>query len=149
MRKILLLSGIIMFCFAQPFNNDDPRAIIEKVKIYRLTQELDLTTEQAVVFFPKLNELQKIERDFNTGKIRIINQLKTMLQNNASEQELLEEIAEFEKINKERLTKRMSKIKEMWKILTPIQRAKYLIFEEEFNNEIREMIKKVKKQREP
>jgi len=62
MKKLVILLGLVAISFSQPFNNEDPRAIIEKVRIYRLTQELDLTTEQAIEFFPKLNELQKIER---------------------------------------------------------------------------------------
>lgn len=149
MKKTLFLFVLLPLCFAQPFDDQDPRAIIEKVKIYRLTQELDLTTEQAVVFFPKLNELQKIEREFGEGKKEIIDNLKKLIKDNASEQEILEEVAKYEKLHKDKLTKQMDKIKELWKILTPIQRAKFLIFQEEFNKEIREMIKKIKKDREP
>ena len=101
------------------------------------------------VFFPKLNELQKIEREFGEGKKEIIDNLKKLIKDNASEQEILEEVAKYEKLHKDKLTKQMNKIKELWKILTPIQRAKFLIFQEEFNKEIREMIKKIKKDREP
>jgi Spy/CpxP family protein refolding chaperone len=149
MKKILILLGLAIVCFAQPFDDQDPRAIIEKVKIYRLTQELDLTSEQAVVFFPKLNELQKIEREFGEGKKEIIDELKKLVADNAPEEKILEQVAKYEKLHKDKLTKQMNKIKELWKILTPLQRAKFLIFQEEFNKEIREMIKKIKKQREP
>lgn len=149
MKKILLLVTLIPLCFAQPFDDQDPRAIIEKVKIYRLTQELDLSTEQAIEFFPKLNELQKIEHEFGEGKKEIIVSLKELLNDNASEEDILEEVAKYEKLHKDKLIKQMNKIKELWKILTPVQRAKFLIFQEEFNKEIREMIKKIKKHREP
>ena len=149
MKKTLILLALITLFFAQPFDDQDPRAIIEKVKIYRLTQELDLTTEQAVVFFPKLNELQKIEREFGEGKMKIINELKRLVNDNASDEKILEEVSKYEKLHKDKMTKQMNKIKELWKILTPIQRAKFLIFQEEFNKEIREMIKKIKKHQEP
>ncbi|MGB3341983.1 MAG: hypothetical protein WBB37_10940 [bacterium] len=149
MKKTLILLALSTLCLAQPFDDQDPRAIIEKVKIYRLTQELDLTTEQAVVFFPKLNELQKIEREFGEGKIKIINELKKLINDDASDEKILEEVSKYEKLHKDKMTKQMNKIKELWKILTPIQRAKFLIFQEEFNKEIREMIKKIKKHHEP
>jgi Spy/CpxP family protein refolding chaperone len=149
MKKLLILLGLTVFCLAQPFNDDDPRAIIEKVKIYRLTQELDLTTEQAVRFFPKLNDLQKIERKFGEDKMRIIHGLKELLREHASDEKILEVVAKFEELQKDKLTKQIEKMKEIWQILTPVQRAKFLIFQEEFNREIREMIKKIKKHRKP
>lgn len=149
MKKTMILLALITICIAQPFDDQDPRAIIEKVKIYRLTQELDLSTEQAVLFFPKLNELQKIEHEFGEGKMRIVHRLKELINENAPEEDILEEVSKYEKLHKEKMTKQLNKIKEMWKILTPIQRAKFLIFQEEFNKEIREMIKKIKKHREP
>lgn len=149
MKKLLIFLGLTVFCLAQPFNDDDPRAIIEKVKIYRLTQELDLTTEQAVRFFPKLNDLQKIERKFGEDKMRIIHGLKELLREHASDEKILEVVAKFEELQKDKLTKQIEKMKEIWQILTPVQRAKFLIFQEEFNREIREMIKKIKKHRKP
>ncbi len=149
MKRILVLLALITVCFAQPFDDQDPRAIIEKVKIYRLTQELDLTTEQAVVFFPKLNELQKIKREFGEGKMEIINELKKLIDNDGSQEAILEQVSKYEKLLQDKLTKQMNKMKELLKILTPIQRAKFLIFQEEFNKEIREMIKNIKKHREP
>jgi len=149
MKKMLILLGLAVLCLAQPFNDDDPRAIIEKVKIYRLTQELDLTTEQAVRFFPKLNDLQKIERKFGEEKMRIIHGLKELLREHASDEKILEVVAKFEELQKDKLTRQIEKMKEIWQILTPVQRAKFLIFQEEFNREIREMIKQIKKHRKP
>lgn len=149
MKKLLILLGLTVFCLTQPFADDDPRAIIEKVKIYRLTQELDLTTEQAIRFFPKLNDLQKIERKFGEEKMKIIHGLKELLREHASDEKILEVVAKFEELQKNKLTKQIETRKEIWQILTPVQRAKFLIFQEEFNREIREMIKKIKKHRKP
>lgn len=149
MKKMLILLGLVVFCLAQPFADDDPRAIIEKVKIYRLTQELDLTTEQAIRFFPKLNDLQKIERKFGEEKMSIIHELKELLKEEASDEKILERVAKFEELQKNKLSKQIETTKEIWQILTPVQRAKFLIFQEEFSREIREMIKKIKKHRKP
>lgn len=147
MKKLVILLGLVAISSSQPFNNDDPRAIIEKVRIYRLTQELDLTTEQAIEFFPKLNELQKIEKAFRQKKIQILFELKNLLKNDADDKEILKVVSKYEDIQRKKIEDQIEKIKEMWKILTPVQRAKFLIFQEEFDDEIRKMIRQVKKHR--
>lgn len=149
MKKTAVLFCLIAISFSQPFNEKDPRAIIEKVRIYRLTQELDLTTEQAVKFFPKLNELQKIEKNFQKEKIEILFELKTLLRDHATDKEILKTVSKYEDAQKKKIEGQVKKLKEIWEILTPAQRAKYLIFQEEFNREIREMIKEIKKHRHP
>ncbi|MBA7667758.1 hypothetical protein ES703_75856 [subsurface metagenome] len=147
MKKLVILLGLIAISSSQPFNNEDPRAIIEKVRIYRLTQELDLTTEQAMEFFPKLNELQKIEKAFRQKKIQILFELRNLLKNDADDKEILIVVSKYEDIQRKKIEDQIEKIKEMWKILTPVQRAKFLIFQEEFDDEIRKMIRQVKKHR--
>jgi Spy/CpxP family protein refolding chaperone len=149
MKKMFILLGLLTICFGQPFHEKDPRAIIEKVRIYRLTQELDLTTEQAMVFFPKLTELQNIEKDFAKEKMQILHKLKDLIRDEIDEEEILKTVSRYEAVQKKKFEEQIKKIKEMWQILTPVQRAKYLIFQEEFNREIREMIKEIKKHRPP
>jgi hypothetical protein len=122
MKKVLFLSIIVPLLFAQPSDEQDPRAIVEKIRMWRLTQELDLSTEQAAVLFPKLNELRKIEKNYNEEKRQVLVEL-----------------------SRQKMEMQIEKTKEIMVILTPVQQARYLIFEDEFNREIREMIREVKK----
>lgn len=153
MNKLVIILGLITLSFSQPFgeheprpfDEKDPRAIIEKVKIYRLTQVLDLTTEQAIVFFPKLNELQKSEKEFGEKKMKILNELRDLLKTQASEKEIIKTVSKFEDAQRKKFEDQLAKLKEIWEVLTPVQRAKFLIFQEDFNREIREMIKQIKK----
>ncbi len=145
--KIVIFLGLITICFSQGFDEKDPRAIIEKVRIYRLTQDLDLTTEQAVKFFPKLNELQKIEREFHEQRMRILSELKHLLKKDDVEKDIIKIVSKYEDAHKEKVKNEIKKLKEMWEVLTPVQTAKYLIFQEEFNHEIMEMIKEIKRHR--
>ncbi len=147
MRTYVIILSMCALCVAQELNDQDPRAIIEKVKIYRLTQELDLSTEQAELFFPKLNELQKIERDFHEQRAEMLHELKGLLVSGNNEDEIVIIITEFEDAQKEKVSAQVQKMEDMWMVLTPVQRAKFLIFEDEFHREIREMIKEVKKRR--
>jgi Spy/CpxP family protein refolding chaperone len=146
MRKLLLLIPFfVVMLMAQENEADDPRAIIEKIRIYRLTKELDLTTEQAVKFFPRLNELQKIDKDFRSQQMEILEELRTLVRNNAEDREILQSLSRYESLFKDKVERQLSKMKEIRTLLTPVQQAKYLIFQDEFEREIRRMIKEVKK----
>ncbi len=148
MKKILIFLGcMIIFSTARPLKEGDPREIIEKVRIYKLTRELDLTTDQATKFFPRLNEFQKTEKEFREKKAEIVDELKNLLKKSAPEEKIIPLLREYEDVLKEHARVRLKKIKEMWQILTPVQRAKYLIFETEFRQEIKQMIKEIRRHR--
>jgi Spy/CpxP family protein refolding chaperone len=138
---------LALLSFSQTLNESDPRAIIEKVRIYRLTQELDMTTEQAMQFFPKLNELQKIENEFHNKRTDFLHQLRRLIDSGATDQAISNIIAQYETAYNEKIELQKKKMTEIRKILTPVQQAKYLIFQETFEQEIREMIKAVKERR--
>ncbi len=142
-----MLSIILTVGLGQENDPQDPRAIIEKVRIYRLTKELDLTTEQAVELFPKLSELQKIEREFRNQQLEIIEDLKKQVGGNAPDEDIIKSVTRYEGIFRKRLERQLGKMVEIRKMLTPSQQARYIIFQDEFEREIREMIKEVKKLR--
>jgi Spy/CpxP family protein refolding chaperone len=145
MKKVLFLSIIVPLLFAQPSDEQDPRAIVEKIRMWRFTQELDLSTEQAAVLFPKLNELRKIEKNYNEEKRQVLVELRGLLSRDASDIALTKVLSRYETLNRQKMEMQIEKTKEIMVILTPVQQARYLIFEDEFNREIREMIREVKK----
>lgn len=145
MKKIIIFLGLVALCFAQEFDEKDPRVIIEKVKIWRITQELDLTTEQAEKFFPRLNELHKIEKEFHDKRMHVLAQLEDLLAKNAAEEEIMKVMNRYDDVYREKSENEIQKLEAMWQVLTPVQRAKYVIFEEEFIREIRDMIREIKK----
>jgi len=145
--KIIILSCVIALCFSQTVSETDPRELIEQVKIYQLTKKLGLTSEQAIQFFPKLNESREIEREFRQKKIDALHELKQLMSSGASDNKIQKVINEFEDAWYKKNEDQRNKFNEMRKILTPAQQAKYLLFLDEFENEIREMIKEIKKHR--
>lgn len=144
-RVLVVLPFLLGILIAQENETDDPRVIIEKIRIYRLTRELDLTTEQAIEFFPKLNELQKIDKDFRARQKEILDNLKAMIYEDAEQKEILKSLSRYETIFKEKVERQLSKMGEIRELLTPVQQARYLIFQDEFEREIRRMIKEVRK----
>jgi hypothetical protein len=141
----VLLPLLFVTVLAQKNEADDPRAIIEKVRIYRLTKELDLTTEQAIQFFPRLKELQKIDSGFRAQQKALLDNLRVLVQEGAQDQEITESLKRYEVILRDRVERQLGKMKEIRKLLTPSQQARYLIFQDDFEREIRQMIKEVKK----
>ena len=144
MKNYCVVLLILVVALANAAGEKDPREIIENVRIYKMTKELDLSTEQAIEFFPKLREFQQVEHRFQEEKTRILNEMRDHVNRGSTDKEILSLLDEYEQAHRDRLTGLIEKTKEMFDILTPRQRAKYLIFQDDFNREIREMIKKVK-----
>ena len=144
-RYLVVLMLLFAISLAQNSEKHDPRAIIEKVRIYRLTKELDLSTEQAIEFFPKLNELQKVDREFRSKQQQLLEELKILINDSAPEGEIIEVLTKYEDAFKNRLERQVIKIQELRKMLTPNQQARYLIFQDEFEREIKRMIQEVRR----
>ncbi|KPK64841.1 hypothetical protein AMJ83_01320 [candidate division WOR_3 bacterium SM23_42] len=144
-RLLVFICLMFVISFAQENETNDPRAIIEKIRIYRLTKELDLTTEQAYEFFPKLNELQKIDQEFRAEQQEILKELEVLIESDSREKEILESLSRYESIFRDRVERQINKLREIREMLTPNQQAKYLLFQDEFEREIRQMIKQVRK----
>jgi hypothetical protein len=90
-----------------------------------------------------------IDEEFGKKKMEILLDLKRLIRDNApeSEKEILKAIAKYGEVHKKKFQDREKKMKEISTVLTPVQRAKYLIFQEEFNREIRKTIEEIKKHR--
>lgn len=144
-RFLVVLTILFAISFAQNNEKHDPRVIIENVRIYRLTKELDLTTEQAIEFFPKLNELQKVDREFRSKQQQIMGELRILVQDSAPDIEIIETLTRYEDVFKDRVERQVMKRQELRKMLTPNQQARYLIFQDEFEREIKRMIQEVKR----
>jgi Spy/CpxP family protein refolding chaperone len=133
--------------FGQQFDEKDPRVIIEKVRIYQLTKELDLTSAQAEQFFPKLHELRKVEETLRERRMTLLSELRNLVHSEASNQDILETIKQYEAAHIKQIEQEVEHMKEIESILTPMQQAKFLIFEEDFMRDLLRMIKAVKEHR--
>lgn len=146
MKKLILLFVPVLLLVAQnPGDEKDPREIIEKVRIYKLTEALDLTEEQTTKFFPHLKEMRKTEQEIQKQRLELVQKLRDLIKNNAPEQEIVNVLNKLQEIHKKRMVAQMKEIEDLRQILTPIQQAKFMIFQENFEREIRELIRQVRK----
>lgn len=142
---LFLLLPLLVLLAQEPFDKKDPREIIEKVRIYKLTETLDLTEEQMTKFFLHLKDMRKNEQDFQDQRMVLLQELRNLVKTNAREQEIINILNKFQELQKKRLTNQMQEIESLKKILTPVQQAKFLIFQENFEREIRALIREVRK----
>ena len=89
--------------------------------------------------------MRLIEKTYRERKKEMLVELKDLLQRKMSDGVLVEALSRYEEINRQKMKMHIEKKAEINAILTPVQQVQYLVFEDEFNREIREMIWKVKR----
>lgn len=127
----------------------EPREWIETLRKVRLIDELRLSEEQITKFFPKLNELKETREQFNQQRRELIDELADLL---AKGKKSIEQInAKLDKLFnlEEEFHKRETVLrKELRKILTPEQQIRFILFQTRFDDELRQMIQRVRKLKE-
>ncbi len=134
--------------FAQADNRDEVMRRIEMLRIWRLTEILNLDPAHATKIFPTLSRYDKHFRQMGQEKDRLLGALKTELKKENPDSAKLSNIsAEIFLIEKEAMEIREKMFDELKDIFTPEQMAKYIIFEIKFQKEMEEIIHKVRRDR--
>lgn len=156
MKKLItiILFGIII-SFAQPLNPEidkplqarerAPRQLIETLRKVRLIEELNLTDEQSIKFFPKLNEIKEAKDDFNHNRKIMIDELMGLLEKDKKSSDQINiKLDKLFKLEEEFNKKETALKKDIRKILNPEQQARLILFQLRFDKEMREMIQGIK-----
>jgi hypothetical protein len=110
------------------------RENIFTLRALRMTEALDLTQEQTAVIFPELSRAEKDKAAWQqelAGEIRNLRQM--IRENKASAEEYENKIARIKEL-REKIQLREKAFEDfLYKQLTPIQRAKYIIFTIDLN----------------
>ncbi|MDH5684416.1 MAG: hypothetical protein OEZ20_08130 [candidate division WOR-3 bacterium] len=154
MKGILILLVGIILCFAQPPPEFDepplqerraPRELIETLRKVRLIEELKLTEEQSIKFFPRVNEMKEAKQAFNQKRRDLIVELADLLEKSPkSPKEIETKLDELFKLEEDFNKKETALKKEIRKILTPEQEVRLLLFQIRFDQEMREMIRGIR-----
>ena len=150
MKRYLLPTLFILFfaaaLFAQegdkpPLPEGKPFKRIEAIKIWKLTEVLDLNEEQSEKFFPRMRKLEKARRKTFAERRKLLGDLSQLLGEKESDKSIqigIEKIINFDK--KQR--KEEEKLREdVMSVLSIRQQAKLLLFEERFGEEVKKIIK--------
>ncbi len=148
----LILLGVVSIVFAQPPPPDEegqPRKKLRQWVQFRMVQELDLSEEQSLRFFPRHNDLEELRSQYGKEKRTRLDNMRKLIDgvedpdNPDSEtlKKLESAISEYGKMEEEFLKERNKREAAMLEVLTTVQKAKFLIFRATFENELREMIR--------
>jgi hypothetical protein len=134
---------------AQPFRQEGGRASerVEQLKKLRLIETLNMTEEQSVRFFARLNEHEKMRRDLMDRKTEVLDRLDRMVRNEVEESEYRSMFPEVLAIDSELAAEDNRFFEKLNDILSEEQRAKFLLFGRQFQKELREALREVQRRR--
>ena len=167
----LFILGLSLPCFSQPpgegrprgpdspaFGGDEPpppfekrekiRKRIELIRMWKLTEELDLTEETGAKLFPILHKYDEKRVELQKERKDIMNQLKKTLEDEATTDEAIE--AAMDNVEKNALAQSdliRQQREELKGVLSPRQQAKFILFQREFHREIRKIIAEARERR--
>ncbi len=139
---LFLISGL---AYSQPLPRKRVREQIETIRMWKLTEALNLSQEQSMRFFPLFNQWERERHQLDLERDRLLDELKLVLKRERPKEKEIRTLLERLEENRVR---RGEGQKDFWlqasKILTLRQRAEYLIFQRDFERRIREIIKGIR-----
>lgn len=117
------------------------------IYIWKMTDAVGLTDQQAAKIFPKIREAFQIRWESAAKRRHLLQRLQRAIDSVPQEEEGLKRLlAEWEK-NEAKLHAAQEEMREALKrVLTPQQEAKSLLFEEQFEGDLIRVIAKIRKQ---
>ncbi len=122
----------------------DTRDMIEDLRIVRLTKELNLNDQQLAKFLPKMREIEASRREFHQKRMGLIKDMDDLLGRKASEKDLQAKLSEMERLESDFQSKERETRRELLGQLSVEQQARFFVFQEKFEREIRELIRNIK-----
>ena len=133
----------------QPPQSDDRRPFerIEHFKQVRLIEMLDMKEDQSVRFFARLNEHEKSKRDLVKEKMDDLDKIERLVRNHAEAKEYESVFPEVLAINQKIVEEDQKFFAGLTDILSVEQQGKYLLFERQFERELREAMRDIQHRR--
>ncbi|MBC8344141.1 MAG: periplasmic heavy metal sensor [Bacteroidetes bacterium] len=138
MKRLIFIAVILLWtnpAFAQNRPTDSDVRLLKK---WKLIENLNLTEEQAEIFFPRVNKLENELEQIGKQKKGLYTEMDRMIENKEVDEkrvdEILNEVNNLEKKEADLLHEHMQDIND---VLTPEQKAKYSVFEQRFRKELK------------
>lgn len=154
---MVFLVGMTQLAFAQKGGKHDgkPRERLRQWVQFRMVEELNLSEEQSLKFFPRFDELHDARKAYGKKRREHLRQIDQVIKKiNDPENPTKDELTELEtaieayKKGEDDFLEEKKRLEEnMFEVLTPVQKGVFLIFKEKFEHELREMIRDVRRYR--
>ncbi|MCU0453794.1 MAG: hypothetical protein MUE68_09055 [Bacteroidetes bacterium] len=114
---------------------------VEQLKKLRMQEALALDEETSIRFFARYNEHQDELRAVGKSRGDLIDDLQSLLKKNAPEAEIDAKLRDVLKAEKQVIDLRLKFADKLGEILTRSQVARYVVFERNFNQDLRELMR--------
>jgi len=160
LATILIASILLIFCVSllsaqekEQFRQQRrERELKETIKVYmyfKMKGALDLTQEQEEGIIPKVEEMEMTRHRFIEERQGLLQGLGSLLDDpKTSDEAIIRELGLFKKLEENHRKEEDSIISQINEILTPRQRAKFLIFMVDFRRELQDKIDNVRRMQE-
>jgi Spy/CpxP family protein refolding chaperone len=151
---ILTMTAVAGLAIAQPPSMPENGPMREKVrerlktmKIWKLTEEVGLSSEQSEKFFPLYNRHEKAIEEIDARRGELINRLERLANSQeASDKEISELSDQLESFPRSMMEERARFFKEAGSILGPRQLAKLMVFEERFRERLQQFVRDIRRE---
>jgi hypothetical protein len=118
------------------------RERIQTMKVWKLTEEVGLTSQQSEKFFPVYNRFQKSLEDIEMKRADLIDKLEKLTnQSDASDKDLENTMKALGDIPRQIMAERDKFYQDVSGILPLKQQAKLAVFEERFRQRLQQLIR--------
>lgn len=117
------------------------RRQLEQIKIWQMTKEMNLPTDKAEKFFPLYNKYNSEMRAITSERKRAVAALDSAADGHLKDPEIDRRVEHVLSLDDQLAATHVRFIKSLGEILSPTEVARYLVFEQKFDREIRERIR--------
>lgn len=121
------------------------RRNIQTLRLLQMTQALDLSEEQTARIFPVLNRLEKEKADLRRQVAEAVRELRTIIRGGKAKEESLSAAVDKVKSLRRAILQGDAELESFLEgQLTPVQRAKYVVFSLDFYQGLGERLRKAR-----
>ncbi len=153
LRPILAFVLILPFCdpslrAQEEYRRPGPGAErIEQFKKMRLMDALKMDEDTSIRFFARYNKHLETMREFGKNRNDRIDQLQKLIQSDANDDDITKAINEITILDGKMMDERSRFLSELKDVLTVKQLGRYIVFERNFNQNLRELMRDVARDR--
>lgn len=139
---VLMANGLFGQDDFKPMN-PERRERMESLRIWKMTEFLELSSDQSVLFFPKLREYEASIRSDQEGQREIIRRINEKIEREAdriSQEDVRKYTQQMTDFEKRIIDKKQKFILDLSDVLTPEQQMKFIIFDSNFRNRLMKML---------
>jgi len=149
----VLIAGILVLASTRTAHSlkeeerETVRKQISSVKAWQMTQDLDLTEEQAQTLFPAQKAFEDRKKQLSEQRSAVEKELDDLLEAKEKDKDVIKgKMVRLKEIDKQIRTSEDEFRGKRTRILNVEQQAKYELFEKKFDTKLRQMIRDVQKE---